>query len=392
MKYAVVVVGYNRAKSMKKLLDSLCNARYESPCDLIISLDYSDKQQELVEIGKRVEWFHGEKRIRTFKEKQKLRKHILQCGDLTSEYDAVIVLEDDLVVAENFFQFASEAVEFYNNDDKIAGISLYTHRTNPENGRPFEAQFNGYDVFLMQYAMSWGQCWTRDQWTKFRKWYDKQDGIADDGIIPSYVVKWNDQSWLKYYIRYTAEKDLFHVYPYFSLTTNASEVGEHNNERSSAYQVPLVYGNVKGYRFPDIDHAIKYDSYFERMFDDSVFQSYGKTMIDLYGLKKKFGDADVLISTQILDYKMIKEIELQYRPHEVNCIMQESGKGIYVYDLRCHEKHKKEDNTLKIARYDLKAQSSRMTLKHGFHGIYLKMQNIIRMCTVKTLRKRSDKS
>ena len=378
MKCAVIVVGYNRAESMKRLLDSLCKARYESPCDLIISLDYSSIQQELVEIGQNVQWSHGEKRIRTFQEKQKLRKHILQCGDLTSEYDAVIVLEDDLVVAENFFQFASEAVAFYKNDDNIAGISLYTHRTNPGNGRPFEAQFNGYDAFLMQYAMSWGQCWTKAQWTKFRSWYDAQDNIADDGVIPSYVVKWNDQSWLKYYIRYTAEKGLFHVYPYFSLTTNASEAGEHNEERSSAYQVPLVYGGVKDYRFPDVNHAIKYDSYFERLFDDAIFQSSGKTILDLYGLRREFGNADVLVSTQVLNYRVIKEIELQYRPHEVNCILQESGKGIYVYDLKCFETHKKEDNILKLARYDLKAESSRMTLKHGFYGIWLGLRRKIR--------------
>ena len=77
-------------------------------------------------------------------------EHILQCGDLTAEYDAVVVLEDDIVVAKGFMQYAAAAVENYWDDDLIAGISLYTHGTNQGNGRFFEAQYNGYDVFMMQ--------------------------------------------------------------------------------------------------------------------------------------------------------------------------------------------------------------------------------------------------
>ena len=56
MRYAVVAVGYNRPESMKRLLDSLCNANYDTPCDLIISLDYGKDQEKLVEIGETVDW------------------------------------------------------------------------------------------------------------------------------------------------------------------------------------------------------------------------------------------------------------------------------------------------------------------------------------------------
>lgn len=379
MRYAVVAVGYNRPESMKRLLDSLCNANYDTPCDLIISLDYGKDQEKLVEIGETVDWKYGEKKIRAFKENQKLRNHILQCGDLTDEYDAVIVLEDDLVVAEGFFRYVTEAVEFYKDDDNIAGISLYTHRTNPGNGRPFEAQFNGYDAFLMQYAMSWGQCWTRKQWRGFREWYSKQDGIADDGVIPSYVVAWNQQSWLKYYIRYTAEKGLFHVYPYFSLSTNGSEAGEHNNQKSNAYQVPLVYGNVKNYRFPSHADAVKYDSYFERIFENrELTQIQGKFMLDLYGLRKDFQDADILVSTQVLDYRVLKRISLQYRPHEINLLHQEAGNGIYVYDLKNIEKNNEKENKLQLVSYDVKAERANLTLLHGLNGVKKSIKNRVK--------------
>ncbi len=174
MTYAIIVVGYNRPNELKRLLKSVINADYSGiQVDLVISLDYCDRQGEIKQIVKKTEWSHGKKVIRAFSERQGLRNHILQCGDLTLDYDAVIVLEDDLVVAEGFMHYVVAACEKYYNDENIAGISLYTHRTNPGNGRFFEAQFNGYDAFFMQYAQSWGQCWTRKMWNGFREWYNK---------------------------------------------------------------------------------------------------------------------------------------------------------------------------------------------------------------------------
>lgn len=376
MKYAVIVVGYNRQKPMKRLLDSLCNAVYYNPCDLIISLDYSKSQSDLLNIAKEVKWKHGEKKIRAFQTNQGLRPHILQCGDLTEEYDAVIVLEDDLIVAKGFFQYVTETVEFYGDNPKIAGISLYAYRSNQGNGRPFEAQFNGYDVFLMQFAQSWGQCWTKQMWQAFRSWYKEQTNISADGIIPDYVIRWDDRSWLKYYIRYTAEKGLYFVYPYFSLTTNNSECGEHHSKTNNAYQVPLSEGNIHNYRLPSIENAVKYDPFFERIYGDKVNQKYGgKVCLDLYGLKRFYGDANILISTNLLNYKIISKIGLNYRPHELNCMLPEKGNDIFVYDLREKEKNTSKSNQLQIVTYDVRAEWPRMTFMHGICGLWHGLKN-----------------
>lgn len=366
MTYAIIIVGYNRAKEYKRIIDSVCQAELQNiNADLILSLDFSDKQEELKDIANNVDWKYGKKIIRAFSERQGLRNHILQCGDLTADYDAVVVLEDDLVVAKGFMQFVVSACEKYQFDDNIAGISLYTHRTNPGNGRFFEAQYNGYDAFFMQYAQSWGQCWTKNMWDKFRKWYDQNDGeIKIDWKIPKYIEKWNKQSWLKYYIRFTIEYNLFHIYPYHSLSTNGSSIGEHNNSYSSAYQVPLQQGVVTNYRFPNIDEAVKYDSFFERIIDNSFGSSgHEKIILDLYGLRTEYGDASILYSVNALPYKIIRRIQLQYRPIEVNFLLQEPGDGIFVYDLNTSFKAPKKYNE-KIMEYELRAQSCLLVLRY----------------------------
>ena len=104
MKFAVVVVGYNRPFGLKRLTLSLKEADYLSDkVDLVISIDKGKKQQEIIDICEKIKWDFGEKHIRIFNENLGLRKHIIKCGDLTNLYDAVVVLEDDITVSKYFY-------------------------------------------------------------------------------------------------------------------------------------------------------------------------------------------------------------------------------------------------------------------------------------------------
>lgn len=372
MKIAIVAVGYNREDSLKNLLNSINQADYQGDKDvtLIVSLDKSDCQESIVKMANAFEWDHGEKTVRVFSERQGLRQHILQCGDLTSAYDAVVVLEDDLLVSKGFYSYVKQTVTRYSDDSDICGISLYRHWINPGCYRPFEAVQTGHDVFYMQFAQSWGQCWTTRMWTEFRKWYDTHSGpLHAEGIIPQYVADWNDKSWLKYYIKYTAEANKYFVYPYVSLTTNNAEAGEHAVVTSNKYQVPRLECAIE-YRYPSsTEQAIKYDSFFERIFPEGPIAGMkGKIGIDLYGLRenKNVGVYDYLISTQERPYKVVKQIDLKFRPHEVNLYSGESGKGIYVYDVHDmkHDDGARYDKNVLI-QYDLKAVDWRDMLKYS---------------------------
>lgn len=370
MKIAVVAVGYNRVFSMERLFASLNNAVYfDDKVDLIISLDKSNIEQKMIDMANKVDWQHGEKIIRTFPERQGLRPHILQCGDLTNEYDAVIVLEDDLVVSKGYYSYVKQCIERYGDDERIAGISLYMHQTVPGVFRPFIPANDGSDVFLMQFAQSWGQCWTRKMWRGFREWYDEQEGkLQSDGIIPEYVAKWDDKSWLKYYIKYTAEKKFYHVYPYVSLTTCVSEVGEHTEDINSRFQVPLIQKEIK-YRFPDFGDEIKYDVFFERILDTCACDLKGKITMDLYGMRTKWEGADYLISTAIRPFECIKKYGLNYRPHEENVLSESDGTDIFVYDLNSPCTPKTKLSVSNLTDYDIRSIDWRRTLNHGLLGL-----------------------
>lgn len=360
MKIAMIAVGYNRKDGTKRLLSSLQNVNYlEDNVDLIISLDKSDIQEEMESMANEFLWTHGEKKVRAFESRQGLRQHILQCGDLTSEYDAVAIFEDDITVCAGMYTYLKQTLDEYGDDERIAGISLYKHELNPGCRRPFVPANNGYDVFLMQYAQSWGQCWNRRMWMGFRKWYDEQQyPLVDEGIIPEYVARWDDKSWLKYYIKYTSQTNKFFVYPHYSLTNNNAGAGEHSSAESNIFQVSMLEGKGINYRLPKFDDAVKYDAWFERILSQEVlpYSDLGSVTIDMYGLRSDFSNTRILISTQILDYKIIDSYKLKYRPMEINLLIKENGNDIYVYDMTVINKNRQK-NAFALSSYDIRGIS-----------------------------------
>lgn len=368
---AIVAVGYNRPDSIKQLLQSLLRADYAGDkVDLIVSLDKGQRQQEIVTVAENIYWPYGEKKIRAFPERQGLRAHIIQCGDLTEKYDAVVVLEDDLMVAPHFYSYVKQTIERYADDACIAGISLYKHQTHPGVNRPFEPANNGFDVYMQQFAMSWGQCWTKEMWRKFRAWYNDNEGkdLSEGDILPSYISHWNKQSWLKYYMRYIVENDKYFIYPYFSLTTNASDAGEHCRIPNNDFQVSMQEGDME-YRFPNFDQAVKYDVFFERVgIEDKIFPELeGKKLLDLYGNRLNYEGADYVISTKALPYQVVKKVQLRYRPVEMNCMMPANGDGIYVYALKQTAAVPTVNKDI-LTRYDVRSLHWKKTLHLGWSG------------------------
>ena len=382
----IVTVGYNRPDAMMRLLNSLLEADYlGDQVDLIVSIDKGACQEEIVEWANGFIWPFGEKRVRAFPERQGLRKHIVQCGDFALEYNAVIILEDDITVSKGFYSYTKQAVQFYGDDVRIGGISLYKHHVNVGVDHFFEPEFNGYDAFLMQFAQSWGQCWTTRMWKEFSTRYavnaDKVFTAPDfqSDRIPDNILHWGSQSWMKYYMEYIVEKNLFYVYPYHALTTNHSEVGQHNNAASADWQIETTDA-VFEYRFPDFEQAVKYDIFFERIgykvkgFEDK------KVILDLYGNKKQFENADILISSKPRAYKQLASWKLKYRPHEKNCLHPEDGNGLYVYDLHTPRTNAHAQGNDRIrTRFDVRAVHWDSLIKLGMNEFREKASKKIKL-------------
>lgn len=338
-KCAIVAIGYNRKKSIERLLNSVSAANYEGDkVDLIISIDKSDNP-EVETFAAEYEWEYGEKIVRTFTERQGLRKHVLSCGDYFEYYDYLIILEDDLWVSENYYSFAKRAVEYYQSDDKIAGISLYSHLWNVNALQNFIPENSPYDVYFLQFAQSWGQVWMKEVWNRFMEWYDENKDINLSALdFPAHISSWSDSSWLKYHIKFCVETDRYFVYPYVSLSTCFADIGEHQKIKNTVFQVPLQYGCKKDFKFcPFGEDSVKYDAFFERV-GMKIKDISSKICIDLYGTKPLeyicSGEYEYCITSKVLKgVKPIKKYGLNMRPHEENIVLNVDGNELFLYKI-----------------------------------------------------------
>ncbi len=352
-KIAIVAVGYNRKKSLKRLLDSLLLAKYPSnDIPLVISIDCSG-DEELYHYVRSFEWPYGNKYVNIQTERLGLLKHIYQCGDLTKYFKAIILLEDDLFVSRYFYSYVIKTLDVYSDDSRIAEISLYKNERNGYVGLPFVNEQNGSDVFLMQDVSTWGQCWTELMWREFTQW---RDGHPEDYYnrvdMPDMIKSWT-RAWSKYYNAYVVDTGKYCLYPNVSLTTNFSDAGEHGGDNNSLVQVNLQQSDFE-YRLYDYERLVKYDIYFNNV-DIPLWLNIPKedVCLDVYGFHENVGERRFILSTRHLPYKVLRGWALNLRPIELNVKNDITGEGIYLYDTSVAESKNKKVEELTVVPYFL---------------------------------------
>lgn len=358
---AIVVVAFNRPDSLKRLLESLNKIIIDKNENLTlhISIDYQKDNRanlDTIDVANNFTWKFGKKIVDTKNENYGLKRHVLDCGNLTQKYKNIIVLEDDLLVSPLILSYAKQALNSYSKDDNIAGIGLYSFQRNPQNAYPFCPIDNGSNVYFLQYACSWGQLWTRAKWEKFYSWYQKNSNtdFSNDATIPKNVRMWGEKSWLKYHIIYCIKQDKYFVYPQKGLTTNFTEMGEHNKQKNNAYQINMYTSDkdIK-FTFAALSEANNiYDAFFENINLKKYLPK--DTIIDLYGEKEDYSGNKYLLSTVKMDKEITKSYSLQMYPIENNIINEINGDEIFLYDLTSIKKNRHKLNRFQIIKYFFK--------------------------------------
>lgn len=381
---AIVVVGYNRDKSLSRLLNSLSKAYYDNKdIPLIISLDKSDNPN-VVDVANNFDWQYGDKIVNIHANRLGLRNHIIHCGNLSIKYGSIILLEDDLYVSQSYFIYAKEAINKYKSNGKIAGISLYNHLWNVNCSRPFFPADDGTDAYFIQFAQSWGQVWTDTMWKGFYEWYVVNQGdIYDEPDMPKNVTAWPESSWLKYYIRYLVKTNKYFIYPRVSLTTNFGDKGQHASKSSPSYQVPLLIGIKFKYNFPELDdNSVCYDVFFERI---EIGKKLGfpdeQVCLDLYSTKHRNIKERYWITMEHANYMIHSSFGLNMRPHEANILYQIEGNDIFCYDTSINKINNisnKNNNIIKMIIYDFRDTKREFVWIYGYYLFKLFIYNGIK--------------
>lgn len=365
MNPAVIIPAYRRAEALKRLLTALQDADYPfRNIKITISLDggYSEDVENVADDFKSTfSW--GDVEVIKREVPLGVRNHILWCGDQTDRFGAVIVLEEDILVDKNYYIYTTAALAKYEKEQKIAGISLYSYRYNEYAQLPFEPLNNGSTGYFMQIASSSGQCWTKEQWGNFKKWYLKASQKTIDRLVelPQTVKDWPESSWKKYFCAYLIESRTFFFYPYISYSTNCSDKGGmHIPQQTAVFHVPLASRSrpLEKFLFPDISkNQMIYDSFMEPM-SDELFIGLGIAAsdieIDLYGIKPKtLIQRKKYVLTSRKQKKFIKIYQLLFRPIEKLYYAPEESlsDGTYAYLVESEVMQMCEKPGYDLARY-----------------------------------------
>ena len=273
----IVVFVYNRADHAKRLLDSLsmCDGSVESEVFIFSDGPKESEDESINESNrKRVNevrslihdsmWNEKFKSITvTEAEKNKGLANSIISGvtDIINRYGKVIVLEDDLVLAEGFLDYMNQALNAYQDDEEIFAISGWTY---PCKG------LKSYDKdgWLYYRACSWGWGTWKDRWANVifdpiganfegklanKEWCDKFCRGGNDlpnmlrmqleGKRDSWAIRWNAAA---------SDLDMMTLYPRESFVINEGRDGSGVHCGEASYEQGDFACSKVSYDFNDI--------------------------------------------------------------------------------------------------------------------------------------------
>jgi hypothetical protein len=343
----IVVPAFNRPVALQRLLSSLQQAHYPQDVRLVISIDRATsddtrrddtRQRRLAnetvyQLAREFDWPYGPKDVILHDEHLGLIGNFFFCGGLSQQYRAIILLEDDLYVSRAFYVYSQQAVDFYHDDARIAGIALNALWFNGYTHQPFIPYLDDSDVFFLPIAWYQGQVYTAEQWAAFAAWYETADiRITPADKLHPMFGQFPNTDWFPIKTKYLVDSGRTYVFPRESLTTNFGEIGAHFRRPTHFFQVPLQHFR-REFHFQSFDNAVAvYDAFFEILPDrlnrlTEVFGDYVYD-VDLYATKSPAHlPADYVLTTRSCRASLCTFGKMM-RPMEANVVANVSGKGI----------------------------------------------------------------
>ena len=266
----IVILAYERPDALRRLLASIESALYppDAAVSLVISLDGSQRPQgrETLAVARSFDWQHGPKTVLEHDQHLGVVGHFRAAGALARDYGDVILLEDDLTVAPPFYDFASQVLDRYRDDERIAGTCLYGLWFNGFTLEPFTPIDDGGDVFFLGVPHTQGLCFSAAQWAAFDAWWQANRVSAHPALHPAFL-RFPPDEWFPNLAAYLAQAGRYFCFPRVSLTVGWGDAGAHFDNRTTWFQAPVQLGR-RDYRLPSFDAAdAVYDGFFELLPD-----------------------------------------------------------------------------------------------------------------------------
>ena len=178
----LVIFVYNRLYQIQQVLPVINRNFLAEKTDVYIFSDGGKNEKDIEQVNAVRKYIHGFAKKNDFKsvkvieaDKNKgLAKSIIDgVSEVIKKYGKVIVLEDDLITAENFLKFMNDCLDYYKGNEKVWSIGGTSYDL------PSLAEYP-YDVYACYRGQSCGWATWIDRWEKV-DWDipDYQDFLRD---------------------------------------------------------------------------------------------------------------------------------------------------------------------------------------------------------------------
>lgn len=249
---------YNKHHIINKVLRSISTCKNFKKHKVFIFSDNCKNENDLKNVNKLREnlskFERKNKNVTIFFRKKNfgLKKNITQgITQIISKYKKVIVLEDDLLLSNDFFDFMEANLVLYKKNRNILSICGYS----PSN--LFKKKKNPFDNFFSHTPCSWGWGTWEDRWRLFKDNYNIKDrNLESIKKIFSLSTLENFYSFLDINLKkkdlwaanwtYVCLKNkLFNSYPIISKISNIGFDGTGQRGYSSKYKQKLNKINLR---------------------------------------------------------------------------------------------------------------------------------------------------
>lgn len=257
MQVPVIIFAFNRPKHLEYLLESLTKNFMASDTEVTIFIDGPRNEEDQTKIHQIRTLIERVKEQRFFKEifsvyREKnvgLASNIISgVTDIINAYGSAIVIEDDVIVSNDFLQYMNEGLTYYQGNKEIWSLGGFSFV------REFPINYSEH-VFVTQRSSSYAWATWRDRWEKvdwevksyqrflfdirlrreFNKWGKDRASMLDDQMnqrINSWAIRFD-------YAMY--QNKCYNILPCISRckTTGHDGSGTHNKKQENAS--PFVF-------------------------------------------------------------------------------------------------------------------------------------------------------
>lgn len=134
MNYSPILISvYDRVAHLTKCVESIKENKEAKDSDLFIAVDYPNKASDKDKIEKVLKYcasIDGFKSVNIIKRNKNFGAGINATEalfELFEHYDKAICMEDDNIVSSTFLEFMNDALNYYENDDRIINITGFNY-------------------------------------------------------------------------------------------------------------------------------------------------------------------------------------------------------------------------------------------------------------------------